>query len=239
MNTEKWHAARFCKFAGACAIFYIAAQSFQEVVFRMLKAGDPLQSIATRATPLDQLHALLILLGIFLCIPLFGALTLRLYSRSPISAALGFTFGFFFVICEVLYRSVDLFVASRQWAAQYMAAESQAVRAVLAVRIQTWDEVVSGWYFGLLLAVLATSVSFAIAAWSRQDRKDQWLSFVFQFDALRTLIRLAGEFGGIDSLMRITYAIYFPGVLITFGYFAFWLFSQAAKIKSSEQKLAD
>jgi hypothetical protein len=208
----------------ACAIFYVAAQGYQQIVFHLMADDGSLPSeIVARSTSLDQIRALLILMSISTAVVVFTAVAMRLFPRSPTSAVLGLLFSLFWVVSEVLYRSVDLFVVSRLWAVKYLAEESNSIRTALITRIQVWNEFVGGWYFGLLLALLAASICFALAAWNRQSRTDRLLSFAFQLYALAILLRIAVQFGNVQWLADIGGALYFPSVLVLFGYTSYWL----------------
>jgi hypothetical protein len=214
--------------AGGCSVFYLFAQAFQQVVTRLLpQDGSPASEILTRTQNLDQLRALLILLSMAFSIPLFGAVCFRLFRSAPAFSVLGFVFTCVFLISEMFYRGVDLFVVSRKWASHYLAAVSDADRAATAAQVQVWSDVVAGWYFVLTFSFLLGSLCFAVAAYRDRGHWERFLSLLFVLNAIRLSLRIAEEFGGVRWVAPINAADYFPMVTIVFGYLSFWLFRQA------------
>ena len=225
----------FYRFGAACCVYYVAAQLVQEITFHfglnVSATGEA--EILQRLLPLDQLRAVLILLG-FSFVPIvtaFAGIALLRYRARPAASLLGFAFSFLFVGMEASIRSIDLFLVSRNWAVQYQAAASDALRHAIAGRMQIWDESVGALYFALLGAHLLSSACFAIATWDREDKWNRIVALGFVLTAIECAGRIAEGYLGQTWLSGANYALYFPIVLLSFGTLAIWLWRQAQAIK--------
>jgi hypothetical protein len=228
------HSRSFYRLGAACAVYYVAAQFFQQVAFHLgldLSATGE-AAILQRLMPLDQFRAVLILLG-FSFIPIitaYAGVAVRRYRVHPGASALGFAFSCLFVGTEVSIRSIDLFLVSRSWAVQYQAAASEAIRQAIASRIQIWDESVGALYFALLGAHMLSSVCFAIATWDRDDQWNRIVALGFVLSALYSAGRIAEAYLGQSWLSSLNHAAYFPVVLLSVGTLAVWLWKQTQLI---------
>jgi len=220
----------FYRLGAACCVYYVFAQFIQEITFHygINDSATGQAEILQRVLPLDQLRAVLILLG-FSFIPIltaYAAVTLLRYRLRPAASALGLVFSSVFVGMELSIRSVDLFLISRTWAAQYQAAASDALRQAIAGRIQIWDESVGALYFALLGAHLLASVCFAIALWDRDDKWNRIVALGFALTAIECTGRIAEGYLGQTWLDGPTHALYFPVVLLNVGTLAIRLWKQ-------------
>src|SRR5262249_52900420 len=152
-----------------CAAAYVIAQIIQDYTFHHGISDSPVgeQAILQRLMSLDQFRLKLLLLSFFPITVAFAAVALRRVRIRPAASVLGFTFSLLFVIAEIVNRSIDLFVISKLWAAQYQAAASSAVRQVTAERIEVWTESFIGYYFLIRIGLLLGCLCFAIATWDR------------------------------------------------------------------------
>ena len=224
------HSRTFYGLGAACCVYYIFAQLIQEITFHfgINDAAMGEAEILQRLLPLDQLRAVLILLG-FSFIPIiaaYAAIALLQYRLRPAASVLGFAFSFLFVGMELSTRSVDLFLISRTWAVQYQAAASEALRHAIAGRIQVWDDSVGALYFALLGAHLLASVCFAIALWDREDKWNRIAALGFALTAVECVGRIAEGYLGQTWLDGPNHAAYFPVVLLNLGTLAVWLWKQ-------------
>lgn len=223
---------RLLQAGAASAAFFVAAQVYQLVVNRLvLGPASGLEAEVAQLVSLPaQWRQLLILASLFALPLAFGAVAWTRRRDAPIAAAFGFVFGLLFVVAEVLYRGVELTLVTRRWGAALLAAPP-AERALLATKIETWNELVGGWYFSLLAAHLLASVCFVVAARPARDGWDRALLLAFALNAVRLAVRIAG-FGGLSAAAAVSGAIYFPAVLASFVTLALWLFREASRPRS-------
>jgi hypothetical protein len=224
------HSRSFYRLGAACCVYYVFAQLIQEITFHLgindSATGEA--EILQRLLPLDQFRAVLILLG-FSFIPIitaYAAVALRRYRVRPGASALGFAFSFLFVGMEVSIRSVDLFLISRDWAVQYQASASEAIKRAFLARIQIWDDSVGALYFALLGAHLLSSVCFAVATWDRDDKWNRIVALAFVLTAIVCAGRIVEGYMGQTWLAGPNHAAYFPAVLLSVGTLAAWLWNQ-------------
>jgi len=231
--------ANFYRFASVCAAVYVVAQIFQDYTFHHGISDSPAgeQAILQRPIPLDQFRLTLLLLSFFPITVAFAAVALRQVRTRPAASVLGFTFSLLFVIAEIVNRSIDLFVISKQWAAQYQATASMAARQAIAERIEVWTQSFSGYYFLIRIGLLLGCSAFAIATWDRRERWNQFIAVVFAANAVRSAGRLAEGFMGQAWLAPVNDAIYFPATVLINGSLAVWLWKQAQD-RNREEMLA-
>jgi hypothetical protein len=219
--------------AGAwSAAFFVAAQLYQLLVNRLvLGPASGLQvEVAQLVSAPAQLRQLLILASLFALPATFGAVAWARRREAPVAAAGGFVFGLVFVIAEVLYRGVELALVTRRWGVAYLAAPTEE-RGLLAAKIETWNELVGGWYFSLLAAHLVASLCFLVAAGRSRDGWDRALAAAFGLNAIRLVVRLAG-FAGVSAAASLSRALYFPAIVTVFATIALWLFREARRSRA-------
>jgi hypothetical protein len=226
----------FYRFATACCAYYVIAQVIQEAAFRngINDAATGEQGILQRLLPLDQFRLVVILLSFFPILVAFAAVALRRIRLSLAASLLGFTFSFLFVTAEVSARSIDLFLVSRRWAAEYHSAASPVIRQLIAGRIQLWEESVGAFYFVLLSGHLLASTCFAIATWD-DDRWNRIVAIAFIVNAVRLASRIAEGYLRQRWLDPVNDAMYFPAVALIFGTLTAWLWKQTRIVRYEQE----
>jgi hypothetical protein len=223
--------ANFYRLAAVCGAFYVVAQVVQEITFHYgindSAAGE--QAILQRLMRLDQFRLTVLLLSFFAITIAFGAVALRRARMQPAASLLGFAFTFVFVIAEILNRSIDLFVISQRWAAEYQATASAAAKQVLADRIEVWSESFGGYYFVLRMGLFLGCLCFAVATWDTSKRWNQIVAIAFAANAARVGGRIAEGFLGQAWLAPVNDAVYFPASVLIYGTLAVWLWRQASE----------
>jgi hypothetical protein len=184
--------------------------------------------------PFDQFRLTLLLLSFFPITVAFAAVALRQARMRPAASVLGFSFSLLFVIGEIINRSIDLFVISKQWAMQYQGTGSAAAKQLIAERIQVWTESFTGYYFIIRIGLLLGCLCFAIATWDRRRRWNQFIAIVFAANAARSAGRLAEGFMGQAWLAPLNDAIYFPATVLIYGSLAVWLWKQAQHLPQEQ-----
>jgi hypothetical protein len=236
LPVKSYSSANFYRFAAFCAACYVVAQIIQEFAFHHGISDSPVgeQVILQRLMPLDQFRLTLLLLSFFPITVAFAAVALRQVRLRPAASVLGFSFSLLFVIGEIINRSIDLFVISKQWAMQYQGTGSVAAKQLIAERIQVWTESFTGYYFIIRIGLLLGGLCFAIATWDRRQRWNQFIAIVFAANAARSAGRLAEGFMGQAWLAPVNDAIYFPATVLIYGSLALWLWKQAQYLQQEE-----
>ena len=215
----------FERFAGCCAFYYVAAQTFQYIV-RLLwlpQANTPGEQLLANFSTLDQARAVLLIFAFIGMIPVFQAIAGRCREWSPQLATTGLIFGVIWVATELLYRGPALFLISRRWGKQYAETSSAELKATLLERFQVWNHFVIAWYFVLLLTLLVTSVAFFFALKRSRERFDRFVAAMFALEALHIFARLVEIHGEQTWLTAVNRAVYYPLVLLIFGTLGVWL----------------
>jgi hypothetical protein len=241
LSTKSSLSANFYRFAAVCGFYYVAAQIFQEFAFHHGISDSPVgeQAILQRLMPLDQFRLMGILSSFFAITVVFAAVALRQARMRPAASVLGFSFSFLFVIGEIINRSIDLFVISKQWAVEYQAAASLTIKQAVAERIQVWNDSFTGYYFVLRIGLFLGCLCFAIATWEKRERWNQFVAIVFAANALRAFGRVAEGFMGQSWLAQVNDAIYFPATVLIYGSLAVWLWKQARSIRQEHLATAN
>jgi len=236
LPVKSYSSANFYRFAAICAACYVVAQIIQEFAFHHGISDSPVgeQAILQRLVPFDQFRLTLLLLSFFPITVAFAAVALRQARMRPAASILGFSFSLLFVIGEIINRSIDLFVISKQWAMQYQGTGSVAVKQLIAERIQVWTESFTGYYFIIRIGLLLGCLCFAIATWDRRRRWNQFIAIVLAANAARSAGRLAEGFMGQAWLAPLNDAIYFPATVLIYGSLAVWLWKQAQHLPQEQ-----
>src|SRR3984957_9992144 len=231
-----YSSGNFYRFAAFSAAGYVVAQIIQEFGFPHGISDSPVgqQVILQRLIPLDQFRLTVILLSFFPITVAFAAVALRQVRLRPAASVLGFSFSLLFVIGEIVNRSLDLFVISKQWAVQYQGTAPLAAKQLIAERIQGWSESFTGYYFLIRIGLLLGCLCFAVATWDRRRPWNQFIAIVFAANAARSAGRLAEGFMGQAWLAPVNDAIYFPATLLIYGSLALWLWKQAQYLQQEE-----
>lgn len=238
LPTNSYSSANFYRFAAVCAACYVVAQMFQEFAFHHGISDSPVgeQAILQRLMPLDQVRLTVILLSFFSITVAFAAVALRQARIRPAASVLGFSFSFLFVIGEIVNRSIDLFVISKQWAVQYQSTASLAAKQLIEERIEVWSKSFIGYYFIIRVGLFLGCLCFAVATWDSRRRWNQFIAIVFATNAARSAGRLAEGFMGQAWLAPVNDAIYFPATVLIYGSLAVWLWKQAQELQQEQME---
>jgi hypothetical protein len=222
------------RIAAICAGFYLAVQTFQFVLFRLVLAtgGGPVEAAIARLEPLETVRAVLLLISMFALVPVYVAIALRCFRAAPGTALSGLIFGVAFVLFELAYRTIDLFLVSQVWAAAVRDGGDAAAAAL--ERIQLWEAAIGAWYFVLLAAHLLASICFAAAVHFQRgpDAEGRWdvlAVIAFALNAVRLVGRLLGSHGGVEWLLPLSGRFYFPAVGVIMVLLTIWLARQASR----------
>lgn len=214
----------FFLLAAVCAFLYLAAQIFQAIV---LKFWDPItfavdDAILARLLPLNQIRSVVVLLGFPAVLIAYAGVAMSAFLRSAGAATLGLIFISMFVALELSYRSVDLFLVTQDWAAQYRDTVDPTVRAALGERVGAWEGAVRALYFPLLLGHALGSAFLARAVWDANGW-NRLMAGLLALNAMRATTRVLELHAGLESLSGFNAAIYMPATLLLFGFMGIWL----------------
>jgi hypothetical protein len=213
------------RLAGFCILFFIAAQTFQELATRFLipDPHGPEQELLTYLLPMDRIRAFLILASILLLVIPYLTIAMRYWRATPIAAGSGLIAGIGFVGFEFTSRSMDLFVVGQSWAHAFRSSDSPTEKAMILHRYLLWNDVVRGIYFEIMLSFLLASCAFFYATWQDHDRWSRLASLAFALNALRLLGRMSSTFAGLTWLDSLNNSAYFPIVFVINCMLAVWL----------------
>jgi hypothetical protein len=222
------------QFAGFCTLFFIVAQTFQELATRFWipAAHGPEQEVLTYLLPLDRARALFILFSILLLVIPYITIAIRYWPATPIAAASGLIAGISFIGFEFTARSIDFFVVGQSWANSFRTTDSSVEKAMIVHRYLLWSDMVRGIYFAIMLSFLLASCAFFYATLQDQDRWSRLASLAFAINAVRLLGRMSSTFGGQTWLDALNNIAYFPIVLVINCLLAAWFFHLANGIFS-------
>lgn len=219
---------RLYRVAGFCVLLFLFAQVFQALCHWLwLPDAQTLpQDLLQRTLVLDRVRSLLIMGGIVALLLPYVTIALARFHKAPAVSVLGVIFGTLFVAAELFHRSLDFFVISMRWAADYQA--SDLSRDLILQRYGLWNQMVQGWYFPLMLAHLLASICFLVATWEKAGRW-WWLApAAFALNATRLLGRILSTFAGQGWLTSFNdMPVYFTLVAIINAMLAAWFFWSA------------
>lgn len=216
------------RLAGVCVLFFVAAQTFQEVASRFWipDAHGPEQELQVYLLPIDRVRALLILASILTLIIPYITIAMRYWRATPIAAAVGLIACAGFVGFEFTARSMDFFVIGQSWATVFREG-SPAEKAMILHRYALWSDMVRGIYFEIMLSFFLGSCAFVYAVWQDVDRWSRLAAAAFALNALRLLGRISSTFAGQRWLDSLNNTAYFPIVFVINAMLAAWFFHLA------------
>ncbi|WP_035358490.1 hypothetical protein [Edaphobacter aggregans] len=217
------------QFAGSCILFFIAAQTFQELATRFWipDAHGPEHELLIYLLPMDRARALLILSSILLLVIPYIAIAMRYWSATPIAALTGLIAGISFIGFEFTARSMDFFVVGQRWANSFRTSGSPVEKAMIVHRYLLWSDMARGIYFEIMLSFLLASCAFLYATLQDQDRWSRLASLAFAINILRLLGRISSTFAGQTWLDALNNSAYFPIVFVINCLLAAWFFHLA------------
>jgi hypothetical protein len=205
--------------AALCAFAYAGVAVISGWLLRRAPRVESIEdiiSVSNRPSALAQNW--IVLLSMFPgLIAYFGAAAL-IWRVSPPLAALGFVFCIFFVLTELLYRSVELFAVKRVWMPHYLREGDAPLRAMIA----GFYDVVEGLYFVLLAGHLLGSALLGIGL----ALVGGWAviaSVALIINTVRLLLRILEMFVGQRWLAGFNYGVYTPLVFLIFCAFGLGL----------------
>src|SRR5271157_4114969 len=204
------------RLAAFFVFLFLAAQTFQELAYRLWipATNGPADELLNYLLPIDKVRSLLIMGTIVGLIVPFAVIALRYRNRAPLASLIGIVFGAAFIGFELAHRSVDFFVIG-QWAREFASA-SGSQRELVLQRFASWNEMVRGWHFPLLLSYLLASCAFAVATGTDRHRGG-WYSLAplaYVLNALRLLGRILSTFAAQRWLDGLNDKLYFPAVFV-------------------------
>lgn len=214
------------RFAAFCILLFIAAQTFQELAYRLWipNSRGPQDDLLIYLLPIDRVRAVLIAATIVGLIVPFVVITIRYFKVAPLASIVGVIFGAAFIGFELSHRALDFFLIGGKWAPQFAAAVSTTDRDLILQHFAIWNDVAHAWYFPIMLTFLLASCAFAIATWTDKDR-GRWYflaPLAYSLNALRLLARMLSTFGGQTWLDGFNDKLYFPAVLVMNTLLVMW-----------------
>lgn len=199
---------------GTAVLIFILSQIFQQWVFANYPLGiDSVSQLSTLGQSSHIARSTAVLLSIISL--MFPFTVISFQAKDQIVRTLIIVFFSFFVLLEVSYRSVELFVVQLSWS-------QQAGDPSVVDRFDLFQEVKSAVYFPLLMS---HGIASALAAWTIPFRgADRWLKFALGMNAIRLVLRTLGMFVGIGWMNWLTGTNYFWFMLIVFLPLMTWFF---------------
>lgn len=199
---------------GTCVLIFILSQIFQQWVFANYPLGSDLASqLSALGQSFHIARSTAVLLSIISL--MFPFTFIAFQAKDQILRTLIIVFFSFFVLLEVSYRSVELFVVQLSWS-------QQAGDPAVIGRFSVFQEVKTAVYFPLLIS---HGIASGLAAWAIPFRgADRWLKFALGVNAIRLVLRTLGMFVGIGWMNWLTGTNYFGFMLIVFLPLMIWFF---------------
>jgi len=198
--------------AALCAFAYAGVALISGWLLRRAPQVETIEeTIAVSNKPTDLAQNWIVLLSMFPClIAYFGTVAL-LWRVSPSLAALGFIFCVFFVLTELLYRSVELFAVKLVWMPRYAREGDAALKTMIA----GFYDVVEALYFVLLAGHLLGSALLGIGlavigGWATIA------GVALIVNAVRLLLRILQIHLGQHRLAGVNSRLYTPLVFLIF-----------------------
>jgi hypothetical protein len=206
--------------AALCAFTYAGVTLISGWLLRRAPHVEKIEEvIAVSNKPTDLAQNWIVLLSMFPClVAYFGAAAL-VWRVSPSLAALGFVFCVFFVLTELLYRSVELFAVKRVWMPRYTKEGDAALKALIA----GFYDVVEALYFVLLAGHLLGSALLGIGLVVIIGGWPIIAGVALILNAARLLLRILQMHLGQRWLAGFNDGLYTPLVFLIFSAFGLGL----------------
>lgn len=216
--------------AGFFCLFFVGCQVFQKFVFLTVPFGpDSLTHLQALSHPLHIARSLGVLLSlVFLMYPftIFAQ-----FGPTQVLRTLIVVFFAFFIVFEIGYRSVELFLVQLNWS---LLATNITSAEDIRVRFEVFQGVQQAIYFPLLLS---HGIGSSIAGWCVPYRgTDRILKVALLLNALRLILRLGGMFGGVQWMNILTGTYYFPLIMIIFIPISAWCFLRGRSAGSDKER---
>jgi hypothetical protein len=218
---------RFIQFAGIC--FVISAVTtlgliflprfFPETSDAASRARLILDPAFTMRRYVALFHPLIVLTGAL------GVLAVR-FEAAAGSAVPGFVFYVMWAMTEGIQQALTLVALDWTWRPQYLAAATEAERAVLQQHMDGLDALSDGLFFFLLIAFILANALYALAMWGGSSLQHV-VALAFGISTALGIISLLTSYGGAivsPGLMAVAYPALGPaGRLLT----GIWLVQQS------------
>lgn len=205
--------------AGVCCLVFVVAQIAQRIIFFTVPIAESgLSELQTLGHPLHIARSLSVLLSIVLL--LFPFVLFARYGKTFVTQTVIIIFFSGFVLYELGYRSVELFLVQLKWAPRVMA--SIQVEGGLLSKFELFKEIKNAVYFPLLLCHGAGSA--LTARYVPFQGADKILKAALLVNALRVFLRIGGMFFGIQWMNTLTGTYYFPFILLIWIPITLWCF---------------
>jgi hypothetical protein len=220
--------ARLSSLGAVCGAGYVVAAITQRIIRAFFVAANalPAQAMLLRCQTADLFRATLVLLSIFMSLVVFAAIAINRVKRAPGAVLLGLASGVVFVGLEVWYRSIDLFLVSLHWAREFRDANVETVKQQLLERTTEWERLVEALYFPLLVALLLTVASFALALAGDRRRWARLAALGWTLYGTSILLRILGGYVGLGWLEPFNIRAYLPCAAAGYGLSAIWLWRE-------------
>jgi len=220
LKSERTHATMlFLVVSASCALIYALSTVVAERLRSPLPPAHTFEEMLELASNRSFLALCwVVLLSMFFVLAAYVGIAVIAWRVSPPLALLGMLFCTFFVLTELLYRSVELFAVIQVWIPSYQRKPDEALRLM----ITGFDEVVNALYFVLLMghglgsALLGFTV-WPLGGWARLA------ALALLLNALRISLRILEMHVGWHRLSTFNARIYAPLVVSTFLALAFSL----------------
>jgi hypothetical protein len=218
---------RFIQVAGACFVvssvttlgLIFLPKFFPETPDFDARARLVLDSFYVARRWVALAHPLIVLVGAL------GVAAVRF--REAAGAALtGFIFFFLWAGTEAIQQALTLVAVDWTWRPQYLAAASDAQRAMVKEHLAAFEPLSDGLFFLLLIAFTCANICYAIAVWGGRPLQ-RIVAAGFGVSAGLGIISLLTSFGADvmpASVMAVSYPLLGPAARLLTG---IWLFNAA------------
>jgi len=210
--------------ASICAFIYAIITVVSSWLHSQTKeAFTTLENVmATRNDPRVRVRLWIVLLSFFFVLVAYAGVAVRIVTRSPRLALVGFAFCFIFVITELLWRSVDMFALRRVWLPQLAEEKDEGKKAALEILLMGFGTCRVALCFVLMTSCALGTLSYAIGTWS-ENTLDMVVSVVLFANTLRLFSSVLEMHGGKKRLSKINEKIHAPAVTIIYLVIGIWL----------------
>jgi hypothetical protein len=205
---------------GVCAVISSVTTVVNTVLPRLYSASGFDQQVALIYNPFYAARQWVLLAHpVFTLMAALGLL-LVLWPRSPGRSAVAFLFGFVEKMTEFVLSTIIPFVVNGVWKEAYLTTADPAVKSLMRVRIQTFNEMLGGAYFLLWAAFIISTGLFAMAMW-KADRFARITAMTMFATVVLTALMIAGRYAGqgawVDPMLNVLYPPVLGGSRLLIG----------------------
>jgi len=210
---------RFIQVAGIC--FALSSLTTLGLIFLPRFSPEALDATSRARLILDTaymarrwialFHPLIVLTGAF------GVLVVRFEAAADL-AITGFLYYVFWALTEGIQQSLTLVALDWTWRRQFLAAGSDAERAVLQQYMDGFSALSDGFFFFLLIAFIVANALYAAAVWGGSSLQ-RIVAVSFGVSSMLGVVSLLTSYGGTimpPNVMAVAYPALGPaGRLLT------------------------